>query len=499
MSSSLVITTGTPAGVFKDMKYSTKRIEEIRNNSKGVSALDLEEVYKGVLERDARIVELEEANRAFQDATRKNFEATRTNFNALEATQKLLDKAESELRQARDLADFYRADAYNSDVDGMRREDRIKNLERYAPSEETLTKLMTLCQDQGELTVGQRVDQIVEAYDSLTKELAGMRRAETELKSEIRTSKDRIQVLEKEAGNYRVKIGEMERRNPELKVDETLVPAWVKKKIDPTRWKVIAFKNGTSRVTIGVDYNFVHCRSITEFDKNPSEIWEDVLSCAFHIVDYDLGRPIGSTAHVLQDKVSRLEKELLTLNEHFRIETRRASLLQLQVDGMVENGVKAAGERINEVYAKQEALVQDAFERGKKAGMLASVHYLETTSDVEPFDSIATLRKAVRHLRQHLPQGVEDKSTDMNLATVEASFTLTKEDPAVIEQLKKVPGISTLEQVAPGAKQEDFRCLWCANIWAHDTDRVLQVMRATPGVKYAELAPTRGIQPVVKS
>lgn len=71
--------------------------------------------------------------------------------------QEGLAEAQEELRVAWD-----NLQAANGKLDLLERD--VKNL---LPKEETRIRLMTLCQDQGELTMGERVDHIVEAYDSL--------------------------------------------------------------------------------------------------------------------------------------------------------------------------------------------------------------------------------------------------------------------------------------------------------------------------------------------
>jgi hypothetical protein len=334
------------------MKYTEKMLEEAWDRIGNLGPCSAEPfgvvweecvtLRDAIKERDAKISDLEEGGRVLAAANKKHFESARANYEALEVAQKRLSAVELESKVARDLADFYRADAYNSDVEGMRREDRLKAMARYMPTEETRTKLMTICQDQGELSMGQRVDQVVESYEEFREEIARLRRDETDLRAELRTRKDRIQVLETEAANYRVKIGEMELCNPEVKVDESLVPAWVHEQIDKTRWSIIAHTQGTYRTNIGLANRLVHCIANNEFTepKDRDECWRRVIESAFYWAD--------------QERPTRGGEE--------------AAEFKAQIDRMVENGIKAAEDRINEVYAKQQEVVHDAFERGKAAG-----------------------------------------------------------------------------------------------------------------------------------
>lgn len=132
-------------------------------------------------------------------------------------------------------------------------------LEAATPSPETREKLMQICQDQGELKLGKRVDHVVESHADLARD---------------------IRKLHSEAADYRVKIGDLETRNPDVVVDESMVPAWVSEKIGKTNWKIIARKKN-GRNLIGMYMHFVHLRSDRDFE-DKDHCWEEALSNAFY-------------------------------------------------------------------------------------------------------------------------------------------------------------------------------------------------------------------------
>jgi hypothetical protein len=287
---------------------------------------DARALYLAVRERDARIKELE----AGQDATCAGIELKKLvvaradtspwaadmspmwHLGRAEALLEERDHFKAEADKQKELADFYRADAYNSDVEGMRREDKIVNLlaeiDDLTPSEGSRARLMEICQDQGEFKVRQRVDQLVSAYGDF------------EIYAE--RLKDNISKLEKDAANYRIKIGKLEISDPDAVVDASLVPDWVSKKVDPTRWDVIARHQPGGRVLIGVSYYFVHSRSTEDF-KNRDACWADVLDSAVHFLPEGWkDEPTDASAELV-----RLKKLLEVSNdqvEHWHTWARRA-------------------------------------------------------------------------------------------------------------------------------------------------------------------------------
>lgn len=206
----------------------------------------------------------------------------------------------------------------------------VGELEKALPSEASRSKLMELCQDQGELTTGRRVDEVVQAFAGLKK---------------------RAYELEKEAADCRVEVGRLNVRCPDFVVDDSLVPDWVREEVGKTRWDIIA-RMDRGRALIGVSYHFVHSRSMSDF-KDRDHCWRDVLSSAFYTVDEGTVEPVGE----------------------------KAGELKAQIDRMVDMGVKAADERIQEMEAKQQAMCQQAFEDGKKAATERCAQYAEGLAD----------------------------------------------------------------------------------------------------------------------
>lgn len=317
------------------------------------------------------------------------------------------------------------------------------------------------------------------------------------LVNELEESRKKINKLEQEAGQYRVEIGRLNVRCPDSVVDTSLVPDWVREEIEKTRWDIIA-RMDRGRALIGVSYHFVHTRSMSDF-KDRDDCWRDVLSAAFYIADEGMMEPIGSQGPHFKEQLRIAEMGRTAAQDSCNFQEKRAVELQAQVDRMVDMGVKAADERIQEMQAQQQAMCQQAFEDGRKAATERCAQYadgLASSSHIEECSSWDALRSLASDFRagEHEKYAVEQEVAPTPTATVSFGLDLNCDQEQAIEQLKKIVGVVKLTQVFPDKEDPELRAMWCATIWSHEDYRITMEIGATPGVKYAEIAPRRTIQ-----